>query len=173
VAQLNPNSTTTLPRSHNITKRLLDKQKDDVGRIRTCAPEGTRFLVLRDNHSATTPMDVLDLVTDQLMEEWHISWLLYYRTEALSASITTRSRSKHGKCGAACSAKNTLISHTSLPHQHPILLIKPDWLHNTEYRIPSSNLPLSFSDITLCTEVCRADDPSVSLSKTATHFENG
>ena len=33
-------------------------KKDDVGRIRTYAPEGTRFLVLRDNHSATTPMVV-------------------------------------------------------------------------------------------------------------------
>jgi hypothetical protein len=34
----------------------LQKQKEiDVGRIRTYAPEGTRFLVLRDNHSATTP----------------------------------------------------------------------------------------------------------------------
>ena len=30
-------------------------KKDDVGQIRTDAPEGTRFLVLRDNHSATTP----------------------------------------------------------------------------------------------------------------------
>ncbi|KAF2271603.1 uncharacterized protein EI97DRAFT_264054 [Westerdykella ornata] len=28
----------------------------DVGQIRTDAPEGTRFLVLRDNHSATTPL---------------------------------------------------------------------------------------------------------------------
>ena len=28
----------------------------DVGQIRTDAPEGTRFLVLRDNHSATTPV---------------------------------------------------------------------------------------------------------------------
>ena|SRR5690242_16668577 len=35
-----------------------DGKKDDVGRIRTYAPEGTRFLVLRDNHSATTPMVV-------------------------------------------------------------------------------------------------------------------
>ena len=32
-------------------------QKYDVGQIRTDAPEGTRFLVLRDNHSATTPID--------------------------------------------------------------------------------------------------------------------
>ncbi len=38
--------------------RVLSRQKDDVGRIRTYAPEGTRFLVLRDNHSATTPMVV-------------------------------------------------------------------------------------------------------------------
>jgi hypothetical protein len=30
-------------------------KKNDVGRIRTCAPEGTSFLGLRDNHSATTP----------------------------------------------------------------------------------------------------------------------
>jgi hypothetical protein len=38
-------------------RRLLRKSKKirDVGRIRTYAPEGTRFLVLRDNHSATTP----------------------------------------------------------------------------------------------------------------------
>jgi hypothetical protein len=35
------------------------QQKDDVGRIRTCAPEGTSFLGLRDNHSATTPDGVL------------------------------------------------------------------------------------------------------------------
>jgi hypothetical protein len=34
----------------------FNQQKDDVGRIRTYAPEGTRFLVLRDNHSATTPL---------------------------------------------------------------------------------------------------------------------
>ena len=32
-----------------------NNKKNDVGRIRTYAPEGTRFLVLRDNHSATTP----------------------------------------------------------------------------------------------------------------------
>lgn len=32
----------------------------DVGQIRTDAPEGTRFLVLRDNHSATTPDDLID-----------------------------------------------------------------------------------------------------------------
>src|SRR5687768_6885344 len=32
-------------------------QKIDVGQIRTDALEGTRFLVLRDNHSATTPDD--------------------------------------------------------------------------------------------------------------------
>src|SRR5690242_2874797 len=40
-----------------IDARWLSKreQKCDVGRIRTYAPEGTRFLVLRDNHSATTP----------------------------------------------------------------------------------------------------------------------
>jgi hypothetical protein len=44
--------------------RLQRKKKDDVGRIRTYAPEGTRFLVLRDNHSATTPM--VD-ATEQLM----------------------------------------------------------------------------------------------------------
>ncbi|KAF2013457.1 hypothetical protein BU24DRAFT_424471 [Aaosphaeria arxii CBS 175.79] len=31
------------------------KKELDVGQIRTDAPEGTRFLVLRDNHSATTP----------------------------------------------------------------------------------------------------------------------
>ena len=31
---------------------------DDAGQIRTDAPEGTRFLVLRDNHSATTPKDL-------------------------------------------------------------------------------------------------------------------
>ena len=29
--------------------------KNDVGRIRTYAPEGNRFQVCRDNHSATTP----------------------------------------------------------------------------------------------------------------------
>ena len=39
------------------TPRILLEQKDDVGQIRTDAPEGTRFLVLRDNHSATTPPD--------------------------------------------------------------------------------------------------------------------
>ena len=37
------------------TPTPLLEQKDDVGQIRTDAPEGTRFLVLRDNHSATTP----------------------------------------------------------------------------------------------------------------------
>ena len=37
-------------------KREKSKIKTtDVGLIRTDAPEGTRFLVLRDNHSATTP----------------------------------------------------------------------------------------------------------------------
>jgi hypothetical protein len=39
----------------------LDKfsdKKHDIGQIRTDAPEGTRFLVLRDNHSATMPFDV-------------------------------------------------------------------------------------------------------------------
>ena len=36
--------------------RNKSKKKSDVGRIRTYAPEGTRFLVLRDNHSATTPL---------------------------------------------------------------------------------------------------------------------
>jgi hypothetical protein len=34
---------------------LEQKQKTDIGQIRTDAPEGTRFLVLRDNHSATMP----------------------------------------------------------------------------------------------------------------------
>jgi hypothetical protein len=34
---------------------LKGDKKIDVGQIRTDAPEGTRFLVLRDNHSATTP----------------------------------------------------------------------------------------------------------------------
>jgi hypothetical protein len=41
-------------------------KKYDVGRIRTYAPEGTRFLVLRDNHSATTPM--VDAVKQLLMK---------------------------------------------------------------------------------------------------------
>ncbi|KAF1933286.1 uncharacterized protein M421DRAFT_415630 [Didymella exigua CBS 183.55] len=45
-------STTTTPLP--CLGRLI-RQKFDVGRIRTYAPEGTRFLVLRDNHSATTP----------------------------------------------------------------------------------------------------------------------
>jgi hypothetical protein len=36
----------------------------------TCAPEGTRFLVLRDNHSATTPGSCfVDRMDDQLMKE--------------------------------------------------------------------------------------------------------
>lgn len=33
-----------------------EKKKDDADQIRTGAPEGTRFLVLRDNHSATAPI---------------------------------------------------------------------------------------------------------------------
>ena len=39
------------------SQKKKKKQRRDVGRIRTYAPEGTRFLVLRDNHSATTPED--------------------------------------------------------------------------------------------------------------------
>ena len=31
------------------------RKKNDAGRTRTCAPEGTSFLGLRDNHSATAP----------------------------------------------------------------------------------------------------------------------
>jgi hypothetical protein len=37
--------------------KLEQKQKVDIGQIRTDAPEGTRFLVLRDNHSATMPFN--------------------------------------------------------------------------------------------------------------------
>jgi hypothetical protein len=36
--------------------------KIDAGRTRTCAPEGTSFLGLRDNHSATAPEIVADVV---------------------------------------------------------------------------------------------------------------
>ena len=42
----------------------------DVGQIRTDAPEGTRFLVLRDNHSATTPLYAV--TADWLMVNWQI-----------------------------------------------------------------------------------------------------
>ncbi|KAK2025912.1 hypothetical protein LX32DRAFT_40365 [Colletotrichum zoysiae] len=38
------------------------KAKDDVGLIRTDAPEGSRFRVYRVNHSATTPLNVDCLV---------------------------------------------------------------------------------------------------------------
>ena len=45
--------------SHDGSKKKGQKKDDlDVGLIRTDAPEGIRFLVLRDNHSATTPGDV-------------------------------------------------------------------------------------------------------------------
>lgn len=36
--------------------------KNDAGRTRTCAPEGTSFLGLRDNHSATAPEIVANVV---------------------------------------------------------------------------------------------------------------
>jgi hypothetical protein len=34
-----------------------DSQKIDTYKIRTCAPSGIRFLVLRNNHSAKAPVD--------------------------------------------------------------------------------------------------------------------
>jgi hypothetical protein len=40
----------------NASNTVKDYATADVGQIRTDAPEGTRFLVLRDNHSATTPL---------------------------------------------------------------------------------------------------------------------
>ncbi|KAK8196239.1 hypothetical protein BKA81DRAFT_150967 [Phyllosticta paracitricarpa] len=41
----NPELKKVQKRTHNV----------DAGRIRTCAPEGNRFLVYRYNHSATAP----------------------------------------------------------------------------------------------------------------------
>ncbi|KAF2651006.1 hypothetical protein K491DRAFT_110764 [Lophiostoma macrostomum CBS 122681] len=39
------------------------QKNTDVGQIRTDAPKGTRFQVLRDNHSATTPSSILSYQT--------------------------------------------------------------------------------------------------------------
>ena len=39
-----------------------ESAKNDAGRTRTCAPEGTSFLGLRDNHSATAPEIVANVV---------------------------------------------------------------------------------------------------------------
>ena len=57
-----------LDRRAKIKKRTA--KKDDVGRIRTYAPEGTRFLVLRDNHSATTPKVASWLMLVTSMKVW-------------------------------------------------------------------------------------------------------
>jgi hypothetical protein len=43
-------------RSKKVGKSKNESQKVDVCPIRTDAPEGTRFQVLRDNHSANTPL---------------------------------------------------------------------------------------------------------------------
>jgi hypothetical protein len=63
-----------------------DSKKYDVGRIRTYAPEGTRFLVLRDNHSATTPGNHcwLVLVIDEIVPtaSLMISSILYRNAPA-------------------------------------------------------------------------------------------
>ena len=56
----------TLPRTKKIERNKKRNTLDDAGLIRTDAPEGTRFLVLRDNHSATTPFNQV-LWLDDLM----------------------------------------------------------------------------------------------------------
>ena len=55
--ELTPEPTKKKPQQPPISKMQCVVAKNDIGQIRTDAPEGTRFLVLRDNHSATMPED--------------------------------------------------------------------------------------------------------------------